>query len=422
VRAGWRPYVRRVLRPLKDRNLRRFFIAHGQSQLGSGAAYVALVLIAYQRLHSPWAISVVLLADYLPGILLSAVFGALADRCSRRTLALTAELLRAGAFIGLALVDSFAATVVLALAAGVGTALFRPAVRSALPDLFGEERRPKAMALYSILDNLGFTVGPAMCGLVLLFGPVTWVLAINGVSFLLSGLLLIGVPLGRSAATDAAADQDTATPAHGALRAGLRYTLRHPSIRVLVMMWGLLCLSAGVINVAEPLLATGPLHAGKAGFSLLACVYAAGMVGGGVLIGRLGTRVRTLRIAYLGGFVVYGLALLGSGAAGSLPVAVLTFAVSGVGNMLIVGPGNRLLQELIHPDMRGRVLGLADMTENTSLTAAFIAAGVIIAVAGPRVVYLISGGAMLTLGAVGLAALRPAAAPLAGAVPTPEAA
>jgi MFS family permease len=189
-----------------------------------------------------------------------------------------------------------------------------------------------------------------------------------------------------------------------------------------VMMWGLLCLSAGVINVAEPLLATGPLHAGKAGFSLLACVYAAGMVGGGVLIGRLGTRVRTLRIAYLGGFVVYGLALLGSGAAGSLPVAVLTFAVSGVGNMLIVGPGNRLLQELIHPDMRGRVLGLADMTENTSLTAAFIAAGVIIAVAGPRVVYLISGGAMLTLGAVGLAALRPAAAPLAGAVPTPEAA
>jgi len=108
---------------LAQPRLRRFFLAHLQSRLGTGAAYVALVLIAYQRLHASWAIALVLLADVLPGIVLSTVFGALADRVSRTRLAVTALLLSAGAFAGLAVVSSFAVTVALALVAGVGTAM-----------------------------------------------------------------------------------------------------------------------------------------------------------------------------------------------------------------------------------------------------------------------------------------------------------
>ena len=36
---------------------RRFFLAHAQSCLGTGLAYVALPLLAYTRFHSPWASS-----------------------------------------------------------------------------------------------------------------------------------------------------------------------------------------------------------------------------------------------------------------------------------------------------------------------------------------------------------------------------
>ena len=115
--------------------LRRFFAAFFQSQVGTGAAYVALLLVAYQRLHSGWAISLVLLGEFLPGIVLSPLFGSLADRISRRRLAVCADLLRAVCFVAIAIVPSFAATVGFALLAGVGTALFRPAINSALPGL-----------------------------------------------------------------------------------------------------------------------------------------------------------------------------------------------------------------------------------------------------------------------------------------------
>ncbi|MGH2895582.1 MAG: MFS transporter, partial [Solirubrobacteraceae bacterium] len=89
-----------MLALLKTPSLRRFFLAHLQSELGTGAAYVALLLVGYQRLHSGWAIALVLLADFLPGIVLGAPLGALADRLPRRRLMIGADLLRAGAFVG----------------------------------------------------------------------------------------------------------------------------------------------------------------------------------------------------------------------------------------------------------------------------------------------------------------------------------
>src|SRR5579863_8189879 len=131
-----------------NRGLRRFFAAFFQSQVGSGAAYVALLLVAYHRLHSGWAISLVLLGEFLPGIVLSPVFGSLADRVSRRRLAVSGDLLRAASFVALALVPSFTATVALALLAGVGTAMFRPAINAALPGMVPPAERSRLVALF----------------------------------------------------------------------------------------------------------------------------------------------------------------------------------------------------------------------------------------------------------------------------------
>src|SRR5207244_5805432 len=93
---------------------RAFLVTHLQSSLGTGAGYVALVVIAYRRFHSPWAISLVLLADFLPVMLLGPVIGAIVDRCSRRCCAVAADAVRAVAFTSIGLVHGFCATVALA--------------------------------------------------------------------------------------------------------------------------------------------------------------------------------------------------------------------------------------------------------------------------------------------------------------------
>jgi MFS family permease len=155
-----------------ERPSRSFFLALAQSALGTGAAYVALLLIAYDRLQSPWAISLVLLADLLPAMLLGPVFGAAADRWSRKWCAVGADVIRAGAFIAIALVDDFAATVGFAVLAGAGTALFTPATLAGLPSLVSKARLPAATSLYGAIADLGFTAGPGIAAAFLIVaGP-----------------------------------------------------------------------------------------------------------------------------------------------------------------------------------------------------------------------------------------------------------
>ena len=50
---------------LADAQSRRFFGAHAQSCLGSGLAYVALPLLAYDRFGSAWAVVAVLLLPFV---------------------------------------------------------------------------------------------------------------------------------------------------------------------------------------------------------------------------------------------------------------------------------------------------------------------------------------------------------------------
>src|SRR5680860_1435202 len=90
-----------------SRQSQAFFLTLAQSSLGTGD--VALLLVAYERYESPWAISIILGADLLPAMLLGPVFGAIADRWSRRWCAIAADLIRVVAFIGIAVVDSFGA-------------------------------------------------------------------------------------------------------------------------------------------------------------------------------------------------------------------------------------------------------------------------------------------------------------------------
>jgi MFS family permease len=84
---------------LSEAPARRFFAAHAQSCLGTGLAYVALPLLAYDRFGSAWAIAAVLLPDLLPAIVLGPVLGALVDRIGWRTCAVIADILRCIAFV-----------------------------------------------------------------------------------------------------------------------------------------------------------------------------------------------------------------------------------------------------------------------------------------------------------------------------------
>ncbi len=184
----------------RDRRARLFFAAHAQSSFGTGAAYVAVLVVAYERFHSPWAITGVLLAQFLPAMLLGPLVGAAADRWPRRTILVIADALRAIAFLGLALIGSFEATLAFALLVGIGNAAFNPTVLAALPNLVERASLPPATSLYGALNELGTAAGPALAALGLLIAGAEEILLANALTFGASAAILARIPFRPNAA------------------------------------------------------------------------------------------------------------------------------------------------------------------------------------------------------------------------------
>lgn len=400
-----------MLRLLRDNPpLRRFFVAFFGSQVGTGAAYVALLLVAYQRLHSGWAISLVLLGEFVPGILLAPLFGSFADRFPRRRLVVCADLMRAFCFVALAIVPSFAATVVFALLAGVGTALFRPAINAALPGLVPSERRSELTAIFYASINTGLMLGPAVAAGLLLITTAPVVLVLNAVSFVVSAVLLAGVDLGpwRESSAEDGSGPSASEPASvwAQTREGARAAIAMPGVPVLMAVGALVVLTGAMFNVLAPLFATGALHADGSGYSVLMALYGLGMVAGSWTNARAGSDIAGLRRRWLVGIAVSGAAMAVAALAPNLPLALVAFMFIGLGENLLVGPEMRLMQEMVVERMLGRVFGLKDVLENIAFVAAFIGAGALLTVAGVRAVFAGAGVVTVVLAFVGAVAFR----------------
>jgi MFS family permease len=387
-----------------ERRARWFFAAHAQSSLGTGAAYVALILLAYDRLASPWAIALVLLADFLPAMLLGPVFGAAADRWSRRTCAVIADLMRAAAFIGLAFVDSLAATVALALVAGAGSALFLPAVMAAIPGLVDRRQVPAATSLYGALTDFGHTAGPALAALALLFVSPETLMVANGASFAVSAVILARLQFGSVRPFDKRGEPRSLL---AQAVSGSRTVLAMRGVRAIIVASSAVILCAGMFNVAELLLVREELGAGGATFSMMVGVFGLGVVVGS-LAGASGGSVRDFKRRYLLGILATGVGLIGAGLAPHLAVAIAAFALAGLGNGLVLVHERLLLQTSVPDELLGRVFGLKDTGTSWGFAIAFVGAGALLTVLGTREVIVIGGVLSLAVWAAAGWSLRDA--------------
>jgi MFS family permease len=372
-----------------ERQARRFFAAHTQSSLGSGAAYVALLLLAYHRFHSPWAITLVLLADFLPAIALGPLLGAAVDRFGRRRCAVIADASRAVAFAGIWLSPSFPLTVALALVAGIGTALFKPAVLAGLPSLVDDERLPAATSLYGAIADLGHTLGPALAGAALLVtGPRELLLA-NAITFAVSALLVAGVDLGAPASS---AGRRASLFAEA--RDGVTVTLRIPSVRTLLIGSSLAVLAAGMTNVGELQLAKDSLHAGDAGFSIFVALSGIGIVAGS-LAAAGGGEAAALRRRYLVGLVAMAGGMLVAGLAPLFAVAAVAFVALGGGNGLACVNEQLLVQRTVPEELLGRAFGVKSALISSAFAVSLLLGGLVTSLVGPRALFVVAGAGLL---------------------------
>ena len=380
--------------------LRRLMLAYGQSQLGTQAGYVGLMLLIYHRFGSPSVVSLVLIANVVPVLLLGPLMGAAADRFAPRLCMVIGDFTRCVALILITVVRGPEITVCLALIAGTGTALFRPASKSALSSLGGEGSARTALAAYSLLEDAGQIAGPALAAAAFAVAGPAWAVIFNSITFGISGLLISTVRVQRVGTQHAQPQSLLRT-----LQEGLRVCLRRPLVVTLLVTSAAGVLSGGMLTLTEPLFATRTLEAGRSGFAVLVLLFGLGALAGSWLASRPDS-LQGSRSVMLSGFALGGGGYALAGVSPSLWLAGLAFAAMGAANSFRLVGLNQLLQSSVVGEFQGRVFGLQDATSGLSLVFAFGASGALLHALGTRAMLAIIGCGFLISGSWAAARTR----------------
>jgi MFS family permease len=368
---------------LQAHGARRFFIAHAQSSIGSGIAIVGLPLLAYERFHTPWALTVVLLCELLPAVALGPVLGAMADRLPRRTCLVAADVLRLAAFGALAFVPSFGLMIVCALVAGIGTALFNPSALASLSQVAKPEDRPAAMSLYAALDDVGLTLGPAIAGALLIAFDPQVLMAVNAVTFTISAVLLATIPLSAPIAR-------ASTSLMASLRSGAREIAARPGVKLLLASSTVAVIAVGMVNVGEVMLARELLGVGGSGLAALMTASGVGTFLGSTFGARTGTTWQW-RKAYMLGLVCMAADLILCAIAPFFWLVLVTFAFGGFGNGLALVHDRLLLAHAVPEALHGRLFALHKTCTSGAFVLAFVGAGILISTLGVQAMFLFAG-------------------------------
>ncbi len=377
-----------------------FFAALG-SGVGTYLAAVALTVSIQSETHSGVWVAGLLVADFLPIVVIGLALGPLIDRLSRRRLMIAADLVRLGVFVVLPFAHRPGQMVALAACAGIATGFFRPAVYAGIPNLVrSDDELTVATSMLSGIENVAWMVGPVLAGGLLVVSGPNLAYWINAVTFLFSAVLIARIPARKLQSAESLSRGHWRD-----VRDGISLVLETPQLRTVLLVWGIVIAGNAGLNDAEVFFAKDSLHSGNFGYGVLVGATGAGLVVGSFLtplvIGKAG-----LRRLYPGAIAVMGVGAIAASAAPSVWVAapLAAFATAGNGAAIIC---NQLLVQRGAPDaMRGRAVAVLMSSTYVVLACAYAVAGPLTNAFGGRVVWAIAGGVYLTGAATALVRTR----------------
>ncbi|MGI9111839.1 MAG: MFS transporter [Gaiellaceae bacterium] len=333
----------------REPDYRRLLLATLGSGAGTYLAAIALTVDIFDRTDSGKWVSALLIADFLPIILIGLLLGPLVDRFSRRRLLIASDLSRVLIFAALPFAGSATAIVALAALSGIATGFFRPAVYAGMPNLVSDNDLPNANSILQASENLTWMIGPVLGGVLIAAQGPELAYWLNAASFVISAVLLVRIPAHRLQAGTIESRghwQD--------LGDGIRFVLRTRTLFAVLVVWNIVFLGNAAVNVGEVVLAKVSLGAGNVGFGLLVGTSGLGLTIGSLaatsLLDRFGTRAGyACSIALMG--IGFGLAAV----APTLPVAMAGVLVGSVGNGIAVVCNAVLVQRGAPDELRGRV-------------------------------------------------------------------
>lgn len=384
------PYFNSTFRSLRHRSYRLYFIGQTTSTIGTWAQKVAQVWLVLQIGGSGTLLGVTVGLQQAPTLLLTAWAGLLADRMDRRTMLLWTQVgaaVPAAALAMLALLDrvTLPAVMVLALLLGVVEAFDKPVRHTFAADLVPPRDITNAVALNSTMFNAGKVLGPAAAGIAISVAGVAVTFLFNVASFAVMALCLTRIRRAEIQPRIVAPREERA------LRAGLAYARRTPTLIAVLALTTLTGLVAYEWNTVIPLLAQ-EFSADPATIGFFFSAMGAGAILGSLSLA--GVLVATPR-TFLIGAVVFAVALGLVALSPTTAVALTALFFLGAAATTFRALATSLIQVECEPAMRGRMVSLLILALNGTSPVSAPLIGATAEHLGARVAVGIGAGAAL---------------------------
>jgi len=338
------------LHVLRRRDFRLLFTGQSVSVLGDRMVAVALAFAVLGIGGSPSEVGIVLAARIFPSAACALIGGAVADRASRRSVMVAADLVRVasqGAIAAL-LIGGAAQVWTLALLSGVAGAasgFFGPASIGLIPEVVPAEELQPANALRSSGASAGEIIGPLLAGLLVAGAGAGWAIAADAATFAVSAACLLALRLpGRVATGSGSFLAD--------LREGWAVFSSRTWVWAMVAYFAVANLFWGAWSSLGPVVADRDLGGAAAWGTILAAV------GVGALAGSvLATQVRPSRPLVFVALceALFALPLGFLAATSIVALLILAALISGVGLMLGMSVWESTLQRHVPADSISRV-------------------------------------------------------------------
>jgi predicted MFS family arabinose efflux permease len=226
---------------------------------------------------------------------------------------------------------------------------FYPARNAIIPNIVKEEKLVEANSLSQMTYMLAVVIGPGMgAALVAIFGYTTTFI-FDASSYLFSALMIFLIryreQIGRST-----------KKAWGEMIEGFRYMARNRVVRLIVIIFGMIMIIVGGLNVIYTLYIRDVLHMDVVGLGVLETAFGIGAVVGSVSVGLLAGKMKNVHLIASGiifiGLLIFLMAIL--------PFFVAAvFVALGIGamNSLLSSPTNAILQKAVKDEYRGKIFG-----------------------------------------------------------------
>ena len=352
------------------------------AQMGDNIEHVISYWLLYQKFHSPVLAGFAVISHWTPFLFFAVYFGALADRHDCRRLIQAAQAMYAlvsltwGILFLTDTIEVWHACALLVLH-GLSGVLGQPASQLIIHDIVGREYLQSAVRLNSTGRNIAILFGPAVGGAtMLLFGGPTG-LFLNVLMYLPTILYLFILPY-----TGHGRDEPNAPKAGRVSLASawklLRETASNPTILSMILLGGATSLLVGNAFQAQmPEFAHDFGHDKQDwAYSMLLGANAAGAAVGGLVLEGTGWLKANARNAAICS-ILWCLTIVGFAAATNYVLALALLFSSGLLNLAFLSMAQTLVQLQAPPQLRGRLIGLFNTSNNGLRAFSGVTVGVV---------------------------------------------